>query len=72
MKKSLLLTTALALGSAAPGWACPHCRPLVEAGIYNDAFSATAGWLLLPVGIVLAIGAGAYFVEPRSGNRLPS
>lgn len=43
--------------------ACPRCRPLVKSSIYNQDFAGNAFALLLPVAVLLAIGAGIYFAD---------
>jgi len=58
-----LVLAALLLGSEAV-WACPQCRPLVKAGVYNQDFAGTLFLLLLPVGVLVLIGAGLYFAAP--------
>jgi hypothetical protein len=58
-----LVLAALLLGSEA-AWACPQCRPLVQAGVYNQDFAGTLFLLLLPVGALVLIGAGLYFAAP--------
>jgi hypothetical protein len=58
-----LVLSALLFGSGAT-WACPQCRPLVKAGVYNQDFAGTLFLLLLPVGVLLLIGAGLYFAAP--------
>jgi hypothetical protein len=45
-------------------WACPQCRPLVQAGVYNQDFAGTLFLLLVPVGVLVLIGAGLYFAAP--------
>ncbi|MGI4866395.1 MAG: hypothetical protein ACRYFZ_20885 [Janthinobacterium lividum] len=51
---SLLLATS-------PAWACPVCRPKVQAAIYNQHYLATALLVLLPVLLLAAGGVGLYF-----------
>jgi hypothetical protein len=58
-----LVLAALLFGSGA-AWACPQCRPLVKAGVYNQDFVGTLFLLLLPVGVLVLIGAGLYFAAP--------
>jgi hypothetical protein len=55
--------SALLFASGA-AWACPQCRPLVQAGVYNQDFAGTLFLLLLPVGVLVLIGAGLYFAAP--------
>ena len=43
--------------------ACPECRPLVDAGIYNDRFAGTLCVVLLPIAVLIAIGFGIHFVD---------
>ena len=58
-----LVLAAFLFGSGA-AWACPQCRPLVKAGVYNQGFAGTLVLLLLPVGVLVLIGAGLYFAAP--------
>ena len=45
-------------------WGCPQCTPLVKSGIYNQNFADNLIVLLLPIAVLLIIGAGVYFMEP--------
>jgi hypothetical protein len=58
-----LVLAALLFGNGA-AWACPQCRPLVQAGVYNQDFAGTLLLLLLPVLALVLIGAGLYFAAP--------
>ena len=58
-----IVLAALLFGGG-PSWACPQCRPLVQAGVYNQDFAGTLFLLLLPVGVLVLIGAGLYFAAP--------
>ena len=55
---ALLLVLLLA---AKPAWACPVCRPKVQAAIYGPHYLATALLVLLPVLLLVAGGVGLYF-----------
>lgn len=59
MHKILLLL--LASLWAASARACPWCRPRVQAGIHTPAYTTTALLIVLPVGVLLALGLGVYF-----------
>jgi hypothetical protein len=55
----LFLIAALLLPSVAAS-ACPACRPVVEAGIYNADFIANFGLLILPIAAILLLAGVAY------------
>lgn len=59
----LLLTGPLA-------HACRVCRPRVQAQIHTPDYSANLLVLLLPIAVVLLVGAGVYFA-PALRSRLP-
>jgi hypothetical protein len=42
-------------------WACPWCRPRVQAGIYTPAYTANLGLVLLPIVVLLALGASVFY-----------
>lgn len=42
---------------------CPECRAQVNAGVYNQDFSANLFILLLPVLILVAIGVSLYYKD---------
>jgi hypothetical protein len=65
MKQILLVLflSALLFGGKV-AWACPQCRPLVQAGVYNQDFAGTLFLLLAPVGVLVLLGAGLYFAAP--------
>ncbi|QIX62236.1 hypothetical protein HER32_14025 [Hymenobacter sp. BT18] len=42
-------------------WACPVCRPRVQAAIHGPGFAQQLGMLLLPVGVLLLVGVGVFF-----------
>jgi len=54
MKHAALLLASLLSCSAT--WACPVCRPKVEAGIHNPAYLAHVLLVLLPVAVLLVPG----------------
>lgn len=60
--QKLFLTLLASLGVAGAG-ACPWCRPRVQAGIYTPAYSANVLLVLLPVAVLLALGAGVFYWE---------
>ena len=51
----------LLLLSPAAAWACRVCRPRVQAAIHGPDYSVQLALLLLPVGVVLAVGLGVFF-----------
>jgi hypothetical protein len=59
MKAFFLLLLGLCLGPAA--WGCAVCRPRVEAGIHNGAYTANLLLVMLPVAVVLLGGLGLFF-----------
>ena len=59
MKNLFLLLLGLCLGPAA--WGCAVCRPRVEAGIHNGAYTANLLLVLLPVALLLLGGLGLFF-----------
>jgi len=61
MRAGLVLGLLLLAGPAAR--ACTVCRPKVEAGIHNAAYSANLLLVLLPVALVLALGLAVFFVD---------
>ena len=61
MNKRLTLIS-LCLSVPGIGQACAVCRPQVQAGIHNAAYVANLGLLLLPAGLLLALGVGLYWV----------
>ncbi|MGI4833599.1 MAG: hypothetical protein ACRYFK_09085 [Janthinobacterium lividum] len=58
-KLLLILLSSLLLAPAA--WACPWCRPRVQAGIYTSAYSANVLLVLLPVAVLLGVGVVVYY-----------
>ncbi|WP_046244158.1 hypothetical protein [Hymenobacter terrenus] len=56
------LTSLLLLLLTSPAaWACTVCRPRVQAGIHNDAYTANLLLILLPVAVLLLAGLGLFF-----------
>jgi hypothetical protein len=55
----LFLTAPLLFPYAALS-ACPTCRPVVEAGIYNADFTTNFGLLILPIAAILLLAGVAY------------
>lgn len=68
--KYLLLLLALLLSSPA-AWACAWCRPRVQAGIHDAAYTANLLLVLLPVAVLLALGVGLFYWD-QLRLRLPS
>lgn len=57
-----LLVPLLLFGATAE--ACPKCRPLVNAGIYDVLFVQNLAFMALPLALLLLVGAALYFAEP--------
>jgi predicted lysophospholipase L1 biosynthesis ABC-type transport system permease subunit len=64
-RMSLLLAAA-----AAPSQACYACRPLVAARVFDASFAPTYLLMLLPLGLILALGLGLAW-DPGAGERKP-
>lgn len=52
---------AVWLSSVSLAQACTVCRPKVEAGIYNQAYTANAALVLLPVLLLVGASLLLYF-----------
>ncbi len=64
MKSTFIsVLTSLLFLSNAPLGACPRCRPLVQAAIHNADFLGNVVVMLLPVALLLLIGAALFFVD---------
>jgi hypothetical protein len=59
---ALFVVFAVSFGGT-PTWACPQCRPLVRAGVYNPDFAANLFVLLLPLAVLGAIGVAVHFSD---------
>ena len=59
--RTLFLTLAASFWALPQLWACPWCRPRVQAGIYTPAYSANVLLVLLPVAVLLALGACLFY-----------
>lgn len=57
-----LAATALLSSSA---WACPWCRTLVKAGVYNQDFAGNLLLMVLPILVLAFIATGIYFFADR-------
>ena len=57
----LFLFLLCSLGAGPAAWACPWCRPRVQAGIYTPAYTANALLVLLPVAVLLALGVALFY-----------
>jgi hypothetical protein len=55
---AMLVSLLLATNTA---WACPVCRPKVQAAVYNQHYLTTALLVLLPVLLLAVGGVGLYF-----------
>lgn len=44
-------------------WACPQCRPVVNAGVYNQDFGENLFLVLLPLAVLFVIGVGIHFSD---------
>lgn len=49
------------MASGTGAWACPTCRPLVKAGVYQQGFGGNLLELLLPLGVLGLVVVGLYF-----------
>lgn len=56
------LAIFLLFGSAS-AWACDHCRPLVESGVYNPDFIVNFSLLMLPLGVLVALGVISHHMD---------
>jgi hypothetical protein len=61
----LLSTFGLLLSSGAAVWACPTCRPLVKAGVYQSNFSSNLLVLLLPLAVLGLLVATVHLYSDR-------
>jgi len=61
MKLAVVLCVALASEAAS---ACPKCRPLVMAGVFNASFGQNLVLMALPLALVGIVGVALYFAEP--------
>jgi hypothetical protein len=59
--RTLFLTLVASFWTLPQLWACPWCRPRVRAGIYTPAYSTNVLLVLLPVAVLLALGASVYY-----------
>jgi len=58
--QKLFLTLGCSLCLVPAAWACPWCRPRVQAGIYTLAYATNVLLVLLPV-VLLALGVGLFY-----------
>jgi len=56
-----LLTWLGSLLAAPAAWACPWCRPRVQAGIYTPAYTTNVLLVLLPVAVLLVLGVTLFY-----------
>lgn len=61
------ITIFLVFGSA-EAWACEHCKPLVEAGVYNPDFFYTFLILMVPLGVLATMGFLAHYMDAILAN----
>jgi hypothetical protein len=59
--QKLFLTLGCSLWLAPAAWACPWCRPRVQAGIYTPAYTANVLLVLMPVALLLALGVALFY-----------
>jgi hypothetical protein len=59
--QKLFLTLGCSLGAGSAAWACPWCRPRVQAGIYTPAYTTNVLLVLLPVAVLLALGVALFY-----------
>jgi hypothetical protein len=61
--QKLFLTLGCSLWLAPAAWACPWCRPRVQAGIYTPAYTTNVLLVLMPVALLLALGVALFYWE---------
>lgn len=59
--QKLFLTLLCSLWAGSAAWACPWCRPRVQAGIYTPAYTTNVLLVLLPVAVLLALGVALFY-----------
>ena len=59
--QKLFLTLLCSLWAGSATWACPWCRPRVQAGIYTPAYTTNVLLVLLPVAVLLAGGVALFY-----------
>ena len=59
--QKLFLTLGCSLVAGSAAWACPWCRPRVQAGIYTPAYTTNVLLVLLPVAVLLALGVALFY-----------
>jgi hypothetical protein len=59
--QKLFLTLGCSLWLAPVAWACPWCRPRVQAGIYTPAYTTNVLLVLMPVALLLALGVALFY-----------
>jgi hypothetical protein len=74
--RKLFLTLLSSWWVAPAAWACPWCRPRVQAGIYTPAYTTNVLLVLLPVAMLLAFGLALFYwdklrpyLSPTHANR---
>jgi len=55
------LTLLCSLSFAPASWACPWCRPRVQAGIYTPTYTTNVLLVLLPIAVLLALGVALFY-----------
>jgi hypothetical protein len=59
--QKFFLTLGCSLWLAPAAWACPWCRPRVQAGIYTPAYTTNVLLVLMPVALLLALGVALFY-----------
>lgn len=60
-----LAVACLLMTLSAPASACPRCRVLVRAGVFNSHFVPMLAETLLPLAVLALVCGGAYFADGR-------
>ncbi|MBJ6142098.1 hypothetical protein [Hymenobacter sp. BT559] len=59
--QKIFLTLLCSLAAGPVAWACPWCRPRVQAGIYTPAYTTNVLLVLLPIAVLLALGVALFY-----------
>jgi hypothetical protein len=70
--QKLFLTLLGSWWVAPAAWACPWCRPRVQADIYTPAYPTNVLLVLLPVAVLLALGLGLFYWDKLRPYLSPS
>ena len=69
MSRTAPLTFLGALLASGTVLACETCRPLVQAGIFNEHFWGRLAITLLPFGVILFVAARVHVMRPGGARR---